>query len=158
MKQYGMSHTISPRVKVAMKYVMVIIASAAAPPLLYGVGLLARVFLMDYFTIPTESMCPTLQPGDKVITNKLTLGGRIYTDFDFDLAGQELKSFRLKGLRRIRHNDIVVFNFPNHGGEAQLHHQQCLLQAGHRTARRQRERSGRALPQQQFQRRIGTEG
>ena len=40
---------------------MVIIASAAAPPLLYGLWLLARVFLTNYFTIPTESMCPTLQ-------------------------------------------------------------------------------------------------
>ena len=117
MKPFEMQHILTSRVKAAMKYAMVIIASAAAPPLLYGVWLLVRVFLMDYFTIPTESMCPTLQPGDKVIANKLTLGGRIYTDFDFDLAGQELKSFRLKGLRRIRHNDIVVFNFPNHGGK-----------------------------------------
>ncbi len=112
-----MQQVLTPRAKAAVKYAMVIIASAAAPPLLYGVWLLARVFLADYFTIPTESMCPTLQPGDKVIANKLTLGGRIYTDFDFDLAGQELKSFRLKGLRRIRHNDIVVFNFPNHDGK-----------------------------------------
>ena len=112
-----MCHALVLHTKAAVQYVMVIIASAAAPPLLYGVWLLARVFLADYFTIPTESMCPTLQPGDKVIANKLTLGGRIYTDFDFDLAGQELKSFRLKGLRRIRHNDIVVFNFPNHDGK-----------------------------------------
>ena len=63
---------LTPHVKAAMKYAMVIIASAAAPPLLYGVCLLARVFLIDYFTIPTESMCPTLQPGDKVIANRLT--------------------------------------------------------------------------------------
>ena len=67
-----MQRILTPRVKAAMKYAMVIIASAAAPPLLYGVCLLARVFLIDYFTIPTESMCPTLQPGDKVIANRLT--------------------------------------------------------------------------------------
>lgn len=45
------------------------------------------MLLFDYFTVPSESMCPTLMPGDKVIANKLILGARIYTDFDFDLKG-----------------------------------------------------------------------
>ena len=55
-----MQHYFSSSIRTAVKYAMVIIASAAAPPLLYGVWLLARVFLTDYFTIPTKSMCPTL--------------------------------------------------------------------------------------------------
>ena len=55
-----MQHYFSRSIRTAVQYAMVIIASAAAPPLLYGVWLLARVFLVDYFTIPTKSMCPTL--------------------------------------------------------------------------------------------------
>ena len=83
--------------------------------IIYGIWLLMRVCVFDYFTIPTNSMYPTLNPGDKVIVNKLLIGARIYTDFDFNTKGQELKSFRMKGIRSIKHNDIVVFNNPIHG-------------------------------------------
>ena len=81
---------------------------------LYMLWLIARVFIFDYFTVPSSSMTPTIQPGDKVIVNKLLFGPRIYTDFHFDAKGQQLQSFRLRGLRGIRHNDIIVFNFPVH--------------------------------------------
>ncbi|MDD6783575.1 MAG: signal peptidase I [Prevotellaceae bacterium] len=94
-----------------------VIFLVVSPLLLYGAWLTVRMLVFDYFTIPTQSMCPTLLPGDKVIVNKLIVGARIYTDLDFDLNGQELKSFRLKGRRRIRHNDIVVFNMTNHNGK-----------------------------------------
>lgn len=82
--------------------------------LLYCLWLMVRVFLFDYFTIPSDSMTPTIEPGSKVIVNKMIMGPRIYTDYNFDQKGQELKSIRLKGLRRLRHNDIVVFNYPLH--------------------------------------------
>lgn len=59
-------------------------------------------------------MKPTLKPGDKVVVNKILMGARIYTDFHFPHDGGELKSFRLKGIRQVKHNDIVVFNFPQH--------------------------------------------
>ena len=85
-------------------------------PLLYGVWLLARMLVFDYFTIPTESMYPTLKPGDKVVVNKLKMGARIYTDLHFNPEGQELKAFRMKGFSGVRHNDIVVFNEANHWG------------------------------------------
>lgn len=82
--------------------------------IIYGLWLLMRVCVFDYFTIPTNSMYPTLKPGDKVVVNKLLMGARIYTNFDFDTKGQELESFRMKGIRTVKHNDIVVFNFPIH--------------------------------------------
>lgn len=75
-----------------------------------------RTFVADQFVIPTWSMAPTLVPGDRVIVNKLIMGARIYTDLDFREGGQELKSVRMKGLRRLKHNDIVVFNYPQVGG------------------------------------------
>lgn len=86
-------------------------------PSLYLLWLGIRCFVADYFSIPTSSMMPTLQPGDKVVVNKLVMGPRIYTDLNFDLAGMEMKSIRLKGLRKARHNDVAVFNFPYHDGK-----------------------------------------
>ena len=97
-----------------VQYLFVVFLSV---PLLYGAWLLARMLCFDYFTIPTESMYPTLKPGDKVIVNKLQMGARIYTDLNFNTEGQELKAFRMKGYRAVKHNDIVVFNFANHWGK-----------------------------------------
>lgn len=82
--------------------------------IIYGLWLLMRVCVFDYFTIPSESMYPTLKSGDKVIVNKLLIGARIYKNFEFSSKGQELEAFRMKGIRTIRHNDIVVFNIPIH--------------------------------------------
>ena len=96
------------------KWLKYILTGFLSVPLLYGVWLLLRCLVFDYFTIPTSSMCPTLEPRDKVIVNKLLMGARIYSNLDFDLAGQELESWRTKGMRPLRHNDIVVFNFPHH--------------------------------------------
>lgn len=78
----------------------------------YSLWLLLRVFIFDVFVIPSDSMLPTLQPGDKVLVNKTLLGARIYTDFHFDKKGGVLHSFRTNGLRNVRRNDIVVFNMP----------------------------------------------
>ena len=82
--------------------------------LLYTGWLLMRAFLVDQFIIPTESMEPTLMPGDRVIVGKAIMGARIYSDFHFNQEGIELKSWRTRGFRRLQHNDIVVFNFPKH--------------------------------------------
>lgn len=70
------------------------------------------IMLADYFVIPTKSMEPTLIPGDRVIVDKTIIGARIYTDFHFRKGGQRLECFRTKGRRPLRHNDVVVFNFP----------------------------------------------
>ena len=69
-----------------------------------------RIFIADYFSVNTHSMYPTIKPGSTIVVNKLIFGGRIYTKFDFE--SEELNSFRVKGLRKIRVNDIVVFNYP----------------------------------------------
>lgn len=70
------------------------------------------VMVADQFVIPTTSMEPTLIPGDRVIVDKTIMGARIYTDFHFRKGGQRLECFRTKGRRLLRHNDVVVFNFP----------------------------------------------
>lgn len=70
-----------------------------------------RIYIADQFVIPSSSMEPTLIPGDRVIVNKLIMGARIYDEFDF-CDGAPLVSHRTRGIRDIKHNDILIFNFP----------------------------------------------
>ncbi|WP_458458763.1 signal peptidase I [Pseudobutyrivibrio sp.] len=86
---------------------------ATMPFLLFAWAFL-RIFLFDQFVIHSSSMEPTIRPGDRVFVNKSIIGARIYTSFNFDKHGSELKSVRMRGLRGLRHDDIVVFNFPFH--------------------------------------------
>ena len=78
---------------------------------LIGLFIALRVYVVDQFVIPTDSMRPTLIPGDYVIVNKLIAGARIYDRLDFG-EGDRLECHRTKGLRKVEHNDIVIFNFP----------------------------------------------
>ena len=78
---------------------------------LIGIFIAARVYVVDQFVIPTDSMRPTLIPGDYVIVNKLIAGARIYDRLDFK-DGDPLECHRTKGFRKVEHNDIVIFNFP----------------------------------------------
>lgn len=70
-----------------------------------------RIFIAERFIIPSESMSPTLEPGDKVWVNKLLYGARIYKSFDFE-DHAPLKCFRMPGLRKIRSGDVICFNYP----------------------------------------------
>ncbi len=70
-----------------------------------------RAYAFDQFIIPTNSMQPTLIPGDRVIVNKFIAGARIYESYDFS-AGAIMKSYRTRGYRAIKPNDILIFNFP----------------------------------------------
>ena len=83
---------------------------------MYVIWLLCRAVLLDQFVIPTNSMCPTLQPGDHAIVDKSIAGARIYKDLHFDPKGITLQSWRTRGRRPIRHNDVLVFNYPHHDG------------------------------------------
>lgn len=71
---------------------------------------LLRVFVTDKFVVNGISMTPTLKDGQALFVNKMLMGARIYTDFDF--RKNELRSFRLPGFRKCAVGDIVVFNHP----------------------------------------------
>lgn len=71
----------------------------------------ARIYIFDWYSVPSGSMSPTLNIGDKIIVDKRIAGARIYKSFDFS-QGAPLLSYRTKGKRKIAVNDIVVFNFP----------------------------------------------
>lgn len=63
------------------------------------------------FHAPTESMTPTILPGDKGIVNKWKLGARIF-DISKAINGEKVDVYRLPGYDGIERNDIVVFNYP----------------------------------------------
>ena len=68
-----------------------------------------RIFLFDTYPVNTGSMIPAIQPGDRIVTNKLLFGARLYKNLDF-LKDGELQTIRMKGIRGINYNDVVVFN------------------------------------------------
>ncbi len=73
--------------------------------------LISIVFFVSSFKIPTDSMQPTLQPGDNILVQKLTMGARLFHVWDA-LDGKKVSIHRLPGLGRVERNDVLVFNFP----------------------------------------------
>lgn len=87
-----------------LKWLLVVLISM---PVLHYAG---RAFVADRFSISGISMAPTLTAGQRVRVNKLLMGPRIYTKFDF--SGGDLKCVRLPGVRKLRVGDVAVFNCP----------------------------------------------
>lgn len=82
----------------------------AAPCLAYWLLIGLEVTTFSSFKIPTSSMRPTLIPGDNIYVNKWIIGGRI---FDVrESFRRQVEISRLPGLRRLRRNDVIVFNDP----------------------------------------------
>lgn len=70
-----------------------------------------QIFLFSSFKIPSNSMEPGLIAGDYVLVNKLIPGARLFNVFA-SFRGEQVQIVRLPGLREIRRNDVVVFNYP----------------------------------------------
>jgi len=70
-----------------------------------------KVFCFASFKVPSGSMEPVLQSGDQILVNKLILGPRIFKDWNF-FTNKNWEMRRLKGIRSLKRNEIVVFNFP----------------------------------------------
>ena len=75
-----------------------------------AIAVIVPVFVADQFRTGGESMSPVLETGDHILVDKLLMGARIYTAYDFTVP--ELKSFRMPGIRRARPGDVAVFNYP----------------------------------------------
>ncbi|MFY9311253.1 MAG: signal peptidase I [Bacteroidia bacterium] len=90
--------------------------------------ILIRVFCFEAFTISSSSMEKTLFTGDYVLVNKLSYGPRIpMTLFSMPFAHQrmpftentnsylnwlQLPYKRLFGTPDVKHNDVIMFNYP----------------------------------------------
>ena len=75
------------------------------------IALVLRLFFVDFYKVPSDSMFPTIEPGDFITVNKLYFGARFYKNFDF-LDGALPEMFRTPGYSKLQHNDVVVFNYP----------------------------------------------
>lgn len=84
----------------------ILITVAALVLLHYG----RRALVCDSFVVNGVSMEPVFHSGDRVFVNKLLMGARIYTDFDF--SRPDLSSFRLPGFSGVHAGDLVVANYP----------------------------------------------
>lgn len=73
--------------------------------------LLAQVFCVTSFHIPSDSMEPALLAGDVILVDKLTYGARLFNVMEA-VAGKQVEIKRLLGMGGMRRNDIVVFNYP----------------------------------------------
>ncbi len=90
--------------------------------------LLIRGFFLEAFTIPSASMEKSLMTGDYILVSKVSYGPRIpNTLLSFPFVHQrlpftentksysdwiELPYMRMFGAPSVKHNDVVVFNYP----------------------------------------------
>ena len=81
---------------------LIILTSTLSLVLLHLVG---RALIGDSFIVRGESMEPVLHSGERVWVNKLKMGARIYTDYDF--TKPTLSSFRLPGFSKAKAGDLV---------------------------------------------------
>lgn len=72
----------------------------------------AQVFLFASFKIPSDSMEPVLTTGDNLLVWKPTIGPRIFNLFA-SIRNEQTKIYRIPGFKKIKRNDMLVFNFPH---------------------------------------------
>ena len=88
-----------------------------------------RTFFIEAYTIPTSSMEKSLLVGDYLFVDKVTYGARVpMTPLSFPFAHHtmpltkdtksylewiKLKYYRFPGFKKIKNNDVVVFNYPD---------------------------------------------
>ena len=87
-------------------YTVTVVASV-----IFATGL--RIFIFaPVMSIPSSSMEPAIFAGDRIIITKLIPGPRFFKDIrQFRIDGK-VQTKRLKGIRKVGRNDVLVFNFP----------------------------------------------
>ena len=80
-----------------------------------------RVFLFtSIIKIPSGSMEPAVLTGDYIIASKQIPGPRIFRDIRQLRINGKVQTKRFKGIRKVRRNDILVFNFPYSPGSDKI--------------------------------------
>ncbi|MCW3084503.1 MAG: lepB [Bacteroidetes bacterium] len=79
--------------------------------------LFSHIFLFQTSRVPTASMHHTLNEGDYIFINKLAYGARIpITPLSMPIGNTyvdwRLPYLRIPGYTSVKHNDVIVFNFP----------------------------------------------
>lgn len=71
-----------------------------------------RLYVVASYHVSTSSMEPTIMPGDYILVNQLALGARYFRE-ETDADGtKRMVARRVPGLRKVKRNDILVFNLP----------------------------------------------
>jgi len=70
------------------------------------IALIIRIFIFEVYMVPSSSMADTILPGELILVNKLAYGARLKVNSEND------KETRMPGFSKIKHNDVIVFNFP----------------------------------------------
>jgi len=83
--------------------------------ILLAVGLRVFVFT-SIIKIPSGSMEPAVLAGDYIIANKQIPGPRVFKDIRQFRINGKVQTKRFKGIRKVRRNDVLVFNFPYSAG------------------------------------------
>ena len=78
---------------------------------LVALWILWQVFFFSSFHIPSDSMEPELKEGDAVAVFKPIIGARLF-NINATLRVEETPIYRVPGWRKIKRNDVLVFNFP----------------------------------------------
>ena len=94
-----------------LKYVDIFFSILLGIFVLLIVCLSFQVGAFTSFRIPTDSMQPTLQPGDNILVNKSIMGARIFNIWDA-AEDKEVEIHRLPGIGIVKRNDVLVFHYP----------------------------------------------
>ena len=79
--------------------------------LLLFLGFVLKITSFASFRIPTDSMQPTLQPGDNILVNKSIMGARLFDIWEA-AEEKEVDIYRLPGFGKVKRNDVLVFHYP----------------------------------------------
>ena len=95
-------------------YTILIIVALA-----FAIGL--RVFVVtSIIKIPSGSMEPAVMAGDRIMATKLIPGPRVFHDIRQIRIDGKVQTKRFKGIRKIRRNDVMIFNFPHAVGRDKI--------------------------------------
>ncbi len=78
-----------------------------------------RVFVVSLYQISSVSMEPVLLSGDVIIVSKTSYGPRLLKLSSY-MKNKTVEYCRLKGQRRIKEGDIVVFSMPLHNSSSEF--------------------------------------
>jgi len=82
-----------------------------------ALAVVMRIFLFtSIIKIPSDSMEPAVLAGDFILANKQIPGHRVYQNIKQPRIDGKVQTKRFKGIRKVRRNDILVFNFPYAAG------------------------------------------
>jgi len=80
-----------------------------------------RVFVFTSIVkIPSWSMEPAVYAGDRIIINKQIPGPRVYKDIRQIRVDGKVQTKRFKGIRKVRRNDVIMFNYPFSAGSDKI--------------------------------------